>query len=81
MLEELKKSTKVVGNKQTRRAIEEGRVKTVYLARNADPLLQDTIRTLCGERSIPVREVSTMKELGLACSISVGAAVAASLLA
>lgn len=77
MLEELKNGTKVVGVKQTKRALTEGKARLVYLALDADPALCDPIRVLCEERGIEVAEVSAMKELGSACAIAVGAAVAA----
>lgn len=76
-MQELKNGTKVVGMKQTKRAIGDGRAKKVFLATDADPALQDVIRALCGEKNIPIVEISTMQELGNACSIAVGAAVAA----
>ena len=76
MLEELKNGTKVVGAKQTRRALNEGRAIRVYFAGDADPALWEPIVELCEEKGIPVAEVTSMKELGHACSISVSAAVA-----
>lgn len=77
MLEELKNGTKVVGAKQTKRALNDGKALRVYYAADADPILWEPIVALCGEKGIPVAEAVGMKELGLACSIAVGAAVAA----
>lgn len=77
MLDELSRGSKVVGAKQVRRALETGTVKTVYLAADADPQLTDAIAELCRERDIPTETVDSMKALGRACGISVGAAVAA----
>ena len=77
MLQELKNGTKVVGVKQTKRALGDGSAKKVFLAADADPALQDVVRALCEEKQIPAVEVPSMKELGRACSIAVGAAVAA----
>ena len=37
MLEELKQAQKVVGSKQARRALRDGRAKKIYIARDADP--------------------------------------------
>ena len=51
--------------------------KKSFLAADADPALQDVVRALCEEKQIPAVEVPSMKELGRACSIAVGAAVAA----
>lgn len=77
VLEELKNGTKVVGVKQTRRALHDGTALRVYYASDADPSLWGPIAALCGEKGIPVTEVAGKRELGLACSIAVGAAVAA----
>ena len=76
MLEELKNGTKVVGAKQTRRALNEDRAIRVYFAADADPALWEPIVALCEEKGVPAAEVKSMKELGHACSISVSAAVA-----
>ena len=45
-----------------------------YLAENADPAVTEPIEMMCKEQKIPVIWVRTMKELGLACGIEVGAA-------
>ena len=77
MLTQLTASEKVVGAKQVKRALKDGRAKKVFWAENADPrvlqpLIQEAVR-----KGVPLQQVSTMKELGDACGISVGAAVAA----
>lgn len=77
LLSELKNCPKVVGAKQTRRALKEGRAVTVFLAADADPQLTEPIRTQCAELGVPMEEAATMKELGRACGITVSAAVAA----
>lgn len=77
MLAELKQGPKVVGVKQTKRAINDGKAARVFLAEDADPRVTEPIAALCGERAIPVERVAQMKELGSACGISVGSAVAA----
>ena len=77
MLEELKTARKVVGIKQLRKALNAGSVKKVFIAEDADPLLTDPIAERCRQLDIPVISVPTMKQLGAACSICVGAAVAA----
>ena len=55
MLEELKAGSRVVGAKQTRRALKDGRAKRVYMAKDADPrllqpLVQEAVRHLRGRR-------------------------------
>ena len=77
MLTELASKEKVVGVKQSRKAIREGRAVRVFLACDADPAVTDPIRNKCREKDIPVQEGCTMAQLGEACGIAVGAAVTA----
>ena len=79
MLEELKTGSIVVGLKQLRKALKEGTVRTVVLARNAEPRLVEPIEAQCREQEIGCVWVETMAELGAACGIEVGAAAAATL--
>ena len=79
MLEELKTGPIVVGLKQLRKALRDGGVRTVFLARNAEPRLVEPIEAQCTAQSIPCVWVETMSELGTACGIDVGAAAAATL--
>ena len=72
---ELKTAPKVVGMKQLRRALKEDRVSRVFLARDADPSLTESIAGSC--QAIPCFWVVSMKVLGRACGIDVGAAAAA----
>ncbi len=77
MLTELATAAKVAGVKQTRRALEGGRAKTVFLAADADPRITEPIAALCAEKGVTVRSDCSMRELGAACGIAVGCAVAA----
>ena len=77
VLRELMNRDRVVGVKQSRRAIREGRVDQVFLAVNADPALTAPIGQLCREQGIPVVDEFSMEELGKAAGIQVGAAVVA----
>ena len=77
MLTQLKQGAKVVGVKQTRRAIDDGRAARVFLAQDADPAVTAPVETLCAEKGVPVEKVAQMRELGSACGIAVGSAVAA----
>jgi large subunit ribosomal protein L7A len=72
----LETSLRVVGAKQTLKAIQAEQVERVYLARDADIHVTGPIRRECLSRGITIVEVETMAELGKACSIEVGAAVA-----
>ncbi len=70
---------RVVGVKQTRRALADRRVDTVYLAQDADPALTDPIAAQAEGAGIPVNRDMTMAQLGRACGIAVKAACAATL--
>lgn len=74
---ELKAGPRVVGAKQTRRAVADGRAVRVYLAEDADPNVTGPMEDLCREQGVEVQRVPAMRALGAACGIAVGAAVAA----
>ena len=76
MLEELSNSNKVVGAKQAKRVINDGRAKIAFFANDADPRVIEPLKLLAAQKGVPVVRVPTMKELGSACGISVGSAVA-----
>ena len=65
--------SRVVGIKQVKKALREGRALEVILADDADPALEAS----CREAGVKVTHTASMKELGRACAISVGAACAA----
>ena len=73
MLTELASREKVIGVKQSARAVRDGRAQRVFLACDADEPVLEPIRIACG--SLPVEEGYTMAQLGRACGIAVGAAV------
>ena len=77
MLTELSVASKVVGVKQVKRCVESGRAQTVFLAGDAEARVTAPIAELCAGKGVPVETVGSMAELGKACGISVGAAVAA----
>ncbi len=77
MLNELETAAKVVGVKQVRRALTNGQAKRLYLAKDADPHLTGPLERQAGERNVEVAWTESMKALGKACGIAVGAAVAA----
>lgn len=68
---------KVVGVKQTIKAIKSGVVKIVYIAKDADNKLLQSVKVLVDENSLELVYINTMKELGKLCGIDVGAATAA----
>ena len=46
----------VVGAKQLKKAVESGRARCVFLAKNADPALTEPIEVLCAQRNIPIEK-------------------------
>ena len=76
MLTDFASKEKVVGVKQSRKAIRDGRAEQVFLACDADPAVLGPIRADCREQQVSVQEDCTMAQLGAACGIAVGAAVA-----
>lgn len=75
MLTELASQEKVIGVKQSRKAIREGRAQRVYLACDADPAIIEPVADSCALSGIPVESGHTMAQLGHACRITVGASV------
>ena len=67
----------VVGTKQLRKALTNGRAKRVYLAENADPAITEPLEALCQEYHVGCVWVASKADLGQACGIEVGAAAAA----
>lgn len=67
----------VIGIKQTTRALEKGRVNRIYIAKDADNRLLRPVIEMGRNKQISMEEVPSMEELGQACGIKVGAAVAA----
>ena len=77
MLTELTARNKIVGIKQLRKALKEGTAEKVFVAMDADPAMTEPIMETCRTGNVPFEQVKTMQELGKACEIEVGAAVAA----
>lgn len=70
---------RVVGLKQTLKAIRSGRVKLVYVTLDAQQEMTEQVRAEAVLRGIPVETVSSMEALGKACRIQAKAAAAAEL--
>jgi large subunit ribosomal protein L7A len=67
---------KIVGMKQTLRAILQDRVSAVYIADDVEEHIMRKIAGPCQEREIPLIKTNmTQKELGRLCQIEVGAAI------
>lgn len=76
MMQELSGPNKVVGAKQVKRALRDGRAARLYIAVDADPRLLQPLVQEAVNRQVPVTQAPSMKELGASCGIAVGAAVA-----
>ncbi|MBZ4654895.1 MAG: ribosomal protein HS6-type (S12/L30/L7a) [Peptococcaceae bacterium] len=68
---------KIVGLKQTTKALERGQVRMVFLAKDADEKVRRPVMEMCQAHGVPLEEVETMRELGKAGGIQVPATVAA----
>ena len=68
-------AAKVVGVKQSKKVIRDGSATHAFIAADAERRITAPIYELCEAHNVPVTEVSTMKELGSAVGIAVGAAV------
>ncbi len=76
-LPDLAKCKVIVGAKQLRKALNNGLVRFVYLAENADPAITEPLEALCKVKGVCYTWTRTMQDLGSACGIDVGAAAAA----
>jgi large subunit ribosomal protein L7A len=68
---------RAVGANQTVKAIQRGRAVLVFVGSDADRRVVLDVLAAGRERGLPVIETASMKELGRACGIAVGAAAAA----
>ncbi|HEX2944704.1 MAG TPA: ribosomal L7Ae/L30e/S12e/Gadd45 family protein [Clostridia bacterium] len=73
MLEDLRKCNKAVGIKQTIKAVENNSAKAVFIAKDADEKVIGSLKALCLTKSVELEYVDTMKQLGKAVGIEVGA--------
>lgn len=67
----------IIGMKQTLKAMKNGSVSEVYIAEDADLFVTEKVATLAEELDIPLKRVDSMKKLGTACGIDVGASTVA----
>ena len=76
-MENLKSSKKrIIGLKQTVKAIKTDRIKAVYIANDAEESIKNIILEVCRGKEIQIVSVDTMKKLGEACGIEVNASCA-----
>lgn len=64
----------IIGTKQTIKALETEIAKEVIIAADADRRVIAKVETLARAKGIPIITVDSMKKLGKACGIDVGAA-------
>lgn len=76
-VETLKSHKKVIGAKQTAKAIEKNIVECVFIAQDAEKRVVSPIENSCKQHGVPVQYIATMIELGKMCNIDVGAATVA----
>jgi len=67
---------KVVGVKQTLKALKNSRGKVLYIAKDADGSITEPVLKLAEVSSLQIIFVDTMKELGNLCAIDVACATA-----
>lgn len=75
MLSELRTAHKVIGVKQSKKAIRDGKAEEVFVALDAEKRVVGPVYELCSETDTKLTEITTMTELGDAAGIDVGAAV------
>ena len=69
---------KIIGLKQTLRAIQQDKVVQVFIANDIEDHIINKITVLCKDKKIPFTTLNlTQKELGRLCQIEVGASVVA----
>lgn len=66
-----------IGTKQAIKTVEAGLAEEVFIAKDADPRITSKMVNLCRKMSVQLTYVDSMKQLGKACGIEVGAAIAA----
>lgn len=67
----------LIGTKQTLKAIEHGTASEIIVAEDAAEEIQQRILKAANESSVSIQFVDSMKKLGKACGIDVGAATIA----
>ncbi|WP_191559301.1 50S ribosomal protein L7ae-like protein [Metabacillus idriensis] len=67
----------IVGTKQTVKALKQDQVKELVIAEDADSRIIKMIIELAAQQNVPFTLVDSMKKLGKACGIEVGAVTVA----
>lgn len=67
----------IIGTKQTVRALKHNLIQEIIIAQDADIYLTARVVETATELNVPIMYVDSMKMLGKACGIDVGAATVA----
>jgi large subunit ribosomal protein L7A len=67
---------RIVGAKQTIKAIKSGSAEKVYIAEDAEEKVTKPIIDLCMEHNVEIVYIGTMQKLGAMCGIDVPSAAA-----
>ena len=67
----------IIGTRQTVKALQTGTTKEIVIAKDADPKVIANVASKASEFNVPILYVDSMKKLGKACGIDVGAATVA----
>ena len=74
---DIKNKAKVIGLKQVKKAVNKGLAEKVFIANDAEPHIKEPLKKLCEQKGAEFELVESMKALGQACGIDVGAATVA----
>jgi large subunit ribosomal protein L7A len=74
-IKSLKNGNVRIGTKQTIKSVEHGEAAFVFVAQDADPRILSRIVQLCSQQQVELAYVDSMRTLGKACGIGVGAAM------
>jgi large subunit ribosomal protein L7A len=73
----LKQNSKVIGMKQTLRALEREQATVLYVAKDAQSKVTFRALELAKSQALPIVYIDTMEELGSVCDVEVKTATAA----
>lgn len=76
MLSRLENGRKLAGINQCRKAVKNGEAAALFIAEDVENRVRLSLMELCAEHGVEAVTVPTMRELGKACGIEVGAAAA-----
>lgn len=71
------KAHAIIGTKQTLKAMKNGEIQELFIANDADQHITGKVVELANSLNVPCNYVDSMKKLGAACGIEVGASTVA----